>query len=146
MSTPQITADHVGDSSLESQVFSTITGREMDEDGLNTAGERIYNLQRAILVRQGWNGRKDDRLMDYLHEQPLQGGHPDPECLVPGRNGEVVSIKGTVLKREDFEKMKSEYYTLRGWDVESGLQTVSRLEELQLGDIASDLQRRGLVK
>jgi len=35
---------------------------------------------------------------------------------------------------------------LRGWDVESGLQTAAKLEELQLGDVASDLLRRGLVK
>ena len=72
--------------------------------------------------------------------------YPDPQCRVPGKNGEEGSRKEEVVEREEFEKMKSEYYELRGWDIESGLQTIAKLEELQLGDIASDLQRRGLVK
>jgi aldehyde:ferredoxin oxidoreductase len=140
------TSDHVGDPSIENQIYSLITGRETDEAGLNMMGERIFNLQRAILLRQGRGAREDDRLMDYLHEEPLRGTYPDPECRVPGKNGEEGSRRGAVVEREEFEKMKDEYYELRGWDVESGLQTVAKLEELQLGDIASDLQRRGLAK
>jgi aldehyde:ferredoxin oxidoreductase len=42
--------------------------------------------------------------------------------------------------------MKSEYYELRGWDVESGLPTKAKLKELGLGDVATDLGRRGLLK
>ena len=64
----------------------------------------------------------------------------------PGRGGEVTSRKGAVVEREKFEKMKSEYYELRGWDVESGLQTKAGLKELELGEVASDLEKRGLLK
>ena len=142
----ETTVDHVGDPTLESQICSAVTGRELDEEGLNRIGERIFNLQRAILLRQGWGGRKGDRLLDYLHEEPVSNVYFDPECLVPDRNGEVASRKGEVVKRDEFEKMKSEYYQLRGWDVETGLPTRSSLEELQLGDIAGDLQRRGLLE
>jgi aldehyde:ferredoxin oxidoreductase len=140
------TEDHVGDPTMESQVLSAITGREMDEVGLNEIGERIFNLQRAILMRQGWGGRDGDRLLDYLHEEPIQYLRFDRECVVLGKNGEVTTRKGAVVEREAFERMKSEYYELRGWDVESGLQTKTRLEELQLGDVASDLETRGLLK
>jgi aldehyde:ferredoxin oxidoreductase len=41
--------------------------------------------------------------------------------------------------------MKNEYYQLRGWDVATGLQTRRTLEELELNDIAEDLDRRGLI-
>jgi len=41
-----------------------------------------------------------------------------------------------------FEKMKDEYYQLRGWDVATGLQTKTKLKELGLQDIAQDLAPR----
>jgi len=140
--------NHIGDPTLESQVFSAITGKEVDEAGLNKIGERIFNLQRAILLRQGWGGRKGDRLLDYLHQKPLREGELffNLDCLAPGKDGEVISRKGAVVDREEFEKMKSEYYELRGWDVDSGLQTRAKLKELQLEDVARNLEKRGLLK
>ncbi len=65
--------------------------------------------------------------------------------LVPGKDGEIISRKGKVLNREKFEKMKDEFYELRGWDVASGLQTKAKLMELDLDDIIEDLEKRGLV-
>jgi aldehyde:ferredoxin oxidoreductase len=41
--------------------------------------------------------------------------------------------------------MKDEYYQLRGWDVATGLQTKSKLEELGLDEVAKDLDQRGLM-
>ena len=79
--------DHTGDPTMESQGLSAITGKEIDEVGLNKIGERIFNLQRAILLRQGWGGRQGDRLLDYLHEEPLQNVFFNPDCIVPGKNG-----------------------------------------------------------
>ncbi len=140
------TADHQGDSSMESRVLSAITGREIDEAELNIIGERIFNLQRAVMMRQGWGGREGDRLLDYLHSEPLQYLRFNRECTVLGRDGEVASRQGTVVDRAEFEKMKDEYYALRGWDVQSGLQTRVGLEKLQLKDITDDLEGRGLLK
>ena len=139
---------HVGDPSLESQIYSAITGNEVDEAGLREIGERIFNLQRAIHLRQGWKGRHDDRLLDYMHEKPLKKNEIffDPEALLPGPNGEVISKIGAVLERQDFEQIKSEYYELRGWDVPSGLPTKERLTRLQLKDVAEDLAERRLLK
>ena len=42
--------------------------------------------------------------------------------------------------------MKDEYYKLRGWDVESGLQTKTKLKELGLDDITRDLEERNLLR
>lgn len=50
------------------------------------------------------------------------------------------------MKKEGFEKLKDEYYILRGWNVETGFQTRTKLYDLNLDDIASDLGKRGLLK
>jgi aldehyde:ferredoxin oxidoreductase len=136
----------IGDPAIESQIFSAITGRETDEKGLNKLGERIFNLQRAILLREGWGGRTGDRLMDAFYEIPIQTARFNPDCMVPGKGGEPVSRKGLVVEREKFENLKSEYYELRGWDVPSGLLPVMKLQELELTDLADDLGKRGLLK
>jgi aldehyde:ferredoxin oxidoreductase len=65
--------------------------------------------------------------------------------MVPGKNGEPITKKGTVVDREKFAQMLSEYYELRGWDKSSGLQTKQKLTELDLEDIAQDLAQRGLI-
>jgi aldehyde:ferredoxin oxidoreductase len=142
----EATDDVIGDPTLESQIVSAVTGRELDETGLNRIGERTFNLIRAIQVRHGWEGRKGDRLLDHLHEEPLPSVYFDPECRVLDRDGNITSRKGAVVERDEFEKMKSEYYGLRGWDVASGLLTEAGLKELELEDVARDLDSRKLLK
>jgi len=132
----------------ESQVYSAITGKEVDEVEFARIGERNFNLQRAVLLRQGWQARQGDRLMDHFYTEGLRQGELffDAECLAPGRDGEIISKIGAVVDREKFEEMKNEYYGLRGWDVETGLPTKAKLAELQLDDVAADLAGRGLLK
>jgi len=128
----EITEDHVGDPTLESRIYSAVTGRETEEGELYKIGERIFNLQRAILVREGHRGREDDTLEGFNFTIPLKGDFMNEECLLPGKDGEPFSRKGMVVDREQFEKMKDEYYRIRGWDVESGLPTWEKLRELNL--------------
>ncbi len=139
------TEDHIGDPTLESKLLSAVTGREVNEEGLNRIGERVFNLQRAILVREGHRGREYDVLSDLSYNVPLNYDISNPQCLVPGRNGEMISRKGAVVDRKQFEKMKDEYYHLRGWDVATGLQTKAQLEELGLGDVAQEMEKRNLL-
>jgi len=61
------------------------------------------------------------------------------------KDGEAISRKGAVVDREEFERMKDEYYRLRQWDVATGLQTRTKLEELGLSDVARDLGERWLI-
>jgi aldehyde:ferredoxin oxidoreductase len=136
----------IGFSTLESQIAFAITGKNRNEEELNRTGERIFNLQRAILLRQGWGGREGDALMDYLFQEPLTPVFFDPGCIIPDAEGKPVSRKGAILDRTEFERLKDEYYQLRGWEVKSGLPTKSKLEELQLGDIAVELDERGLLR
>jgi aldehyde:ferredoxin oxidoreductase len=138
-------ADHVGDPTFESKMLSAVTGNEIDEESLNRVGARVFNLQRSIHLREGHNARKDDSLPDEWHEKPLKFGIMDPDCLVPGKDGEAISRIGSQVDRQEFERMKDEYYRIRGWDVETGLPTRESLEGLELRDIADELGKEELV-
>jgi len=138
--------DGVGDPSLESQICAAVTGRGIDEAGLYKVGERICNLQRAILAREGHRGREYDVIDEYNFTAPLKGDFGNTDCIVPGKDGELFSRKDIVLDRSDFEKLKSDFYRLRGWDVSSGLQKKAKLEELGLGYVATTLDGEGLLR
>jgi aldehyde:ferredoxin oxidoreductase len=139
------TEDHMGDPTLESQVYSAVTGRETDEEGLNLLGERIFNLQRAILAREGHLGREGDRLPEVFFKYPLKSATFNPECWAPGKDGQPFQKTGTVVDREKFEEIKTEYYSLREWDPKTGLQTEAKLRALGLDEVVADLAKRGAL-
>lgn len=126
---------------LESRIVTAITGRKIDESQLFLLGERVFNLQRALLVRQGWKGREDDTLLPYFFNKPLKKVFYSKDCLVPDKDGRFVTRKDVVVDGKEFEKMKSEYYILRGWDEKTGLQTSAGLKSLGLNDIADYLEK-----
>ncbi len=136
---------HRGDPTLESQIVSTITGREFTEKGLYRVGERVMNLQRGIFIREGRRGRQDDTLSDACYTVPLDAERQNPDCLFPGKDGEIISKKGVTFDKQKFEQILGEYYDLRGWDRETGFQTRAKLEDLGLADVAADLGKRNLL-
>jgi aldehyde:ferredoxin oxidoreductase len=145
------TEDHVGDPTLESRLFSAVTGHEMDEAALNQAGERIFNLCRAILLREGRNGREDDYLPEsqfIAREEPVHDafGMFNPDLYLPGTGDSVISVKGKALNRDGFEQMKNEYYELRGWDVKTGFFKEKKLHELDLAELVEQLEGKVLGK
>lgn len=139
------TPDNVGDPELESRVFTAVTGLDMDEAGLRRFGERIFNLQRLILLREGRRPVADDTLEEFNFQDPVQSVFMNPEVLVPGSSQEVLSRKGKTLSPEEFERMRTEFYDLRGWDSGSGLQKMATLRELGLNDVVPDLVKGGFT-
>jgi aldehyde:ferredoxin oxidoreductase len=139
------TPDHVGDPTLESRLFSAATGIETDEAGLAEYGERIFNLQRGLLLREGWRAKESDVPAGFNFTRPVQTDILNPYLFVPGPTEEPVSIRGNVLEWEKFEQMRKEFYELRGWDPETGLQKCQTLERLGLSDVISELRPRGLT-
>ena len=91
--------DHLGDPAIESKIFSAITGKEVDEDGLYRIGERVFNLQRAILAREGHRGKEADKLPEFSYTIPLRLTELNPECLLPGEGGKAITRKGAVVDR-----------------------------------------------
>lgn len=111
------TPDHTGDISIERRLYSAMTGIDMTEEEWMRAADRIWMLERTILTRHG-HTREDDRFFDYVLE------------------------KWEWLKEPDFQRALDEYYTLRGIDVATGIPRRSKLEELDLKDIADDLKTK----
>ena len=141
--TPDGKEDHVGDPTIESRILNAVTGMDIDEKGYYLTGERIFNLQRAIQTKEGRVGRRDDIIDEFNFTEGIETeegffGMFNPEFMLPGPKGELISRKGKVVERDKFEKMMDEYYSIRGWDVKTGLQKKEKLEKLSLSDIISE--------
>ncbi|TET15036.1 MAG: aldehyde ferredoxin oxidoreductase [Actinobacteria bacterium] len=94
-------------------ILNLVTGLDFT-DKLMEIGERIYNLERLILTREGIR-RKDDMLPPRIMNEKLPEG----------------PAKGHVLTKEMYEVELDEYYEARGWDKE-GLPTHKKIEDLGL--------------
>ena len=101
-------------------LYSAVTGREIAPADLLVAGDRIFNLKRALNNRLGAN-RSDDRLPAPLL-RPLADG---------GTEGNV----------PDMDALLTEFYRQRGWDWESGKPLLDKLRELGLNEAAKELWR-----
>jgi len=129
------TADHVGDPALESRLLSAVTGLAVSEQGLSLTGERVFNLNRAIQLRDGRRGRADDTLSEtYFIERDEPPADIfdiyNPERLLPGKADELISHKMKAVDRRQAEELMDEYYALRGWDVRTGLLGKEALQRL----------------
>jgi len=140
------TPDHVGDPTIESRIFHAATGIEIDDADLNKYGERIFNLQRAILLREGLQPEKDDFPAEFNFTNPVKEIYLNPDVIVPGRGEEVISRKGQTLDRKTYDRMLKEFYKIRGWNPESGLQRTDILGSQRLSDIAQDLNKIDLIE
>jgi aldehyde:ferredoxin oxidoreductase len=137
------TPDRVGDPALESRTFTAVTGVETDETELQRYGGRIFNLQRAVLLREGRRPPAGDIIPEFNFTEPVQTVFMNPEVIVPGEGEAAVDKKGTVMDRADYRTMLREFYELRGWDTETGLPTQATLEALDLADIVPELTAAG---
>jgi len=90
------------------ELLSKVTGWNLTADQLMKIGERIYNLERVIINKYGFDG-SHDTLPKRLLTDPMPEG--------PAK-GQVVEL----------DKMKKEYYELRGWI--DGKPTPQKLKEL----------------
>ncbi|MCK4274508.1 MAG: aldehyde ferredoxin oxidoreductase family protein [Dehalococcoidales bacterium] len=97
--------------------------RFADNDYLNQVGARIFNLERAFNVREGFY-RKQDTLPERMLTEPLH------TRKAPGE-GQMVSHQDEFL---------DEYYSLRGWTKE-GIPDPEKLKELGLDFALKDMTR-----
>ena len=102
------------------ELLQAATGWEMTGEEVRLIGERIVNLERLFIAREGIT-RADDSLPKRFLEEPM------PEGSGPS-TGSVIEL----------EPMLDEYYCARGWDVETGLPKRERLDELGLDSEATD--------
>ena len=136
------TPDHVGDPGLEARIFRAVTG--LSEAGLDHKAERIANIQRAILIREGRKVPEADFPLEFNFAEPLREGPRGQKVVVPGPGDDVVEATGNILDREKYMHMLKEYYGLRGWDEETGLPRVETLSSLDLNDMIEKDRKENL--
>lgn len=106
------TEDGSGDTSIESELYSAVTGVDYTEEELDRVGERIFNLERLIAAREGRNRKVDENVVSFFSKPNW--------------------TRRITLDQDKFRALLDEYYELRGWDVKTGIPTKSKLEELGL--------------
>lgn len=87
-------------------------------------GERIYNLGRVYCNREGIR-RQDDALPERLMREPLPDG----------------PAEGMTIDRDTLEMLKDAYYRYRGWNLEDGIPSIAKLEELDLEELIDDVNK-----
>jgi len=113
------------DAKKMAELVAAATGMDMDEGRLLRVAERINNVERAFLVREGIT-RKDDIIHGRAMDEPVPSG----------------PHKGEKLDKKKFARMLDEYYEAVGWDIKTGIPRKETLERLGLDDIAKDLEER----
>jgi aldehyde:ferredoxin oxidoreductase len=103
-------------------LMEAVTGLSYSPEEVQEVGERVNNLARAFNMREGFT-RADDTLPERLMTEPLKAG----------------ASRGQMISKEDLDKMLDEYYSLRGWVVETGSPTRAKLTELKLEYVADAL-------
>jgi aldehyde:ferredoxin oxidoreductase len=126
----------------EPRFFKAVTGRDLSyADGVEL-GRKIWNLDHAIWTLQGRH-RKDVHFADYIYMKPSESFKGLKDLLPTRQNGKWVfqDFVGRKLDRDGVEKLKTEFYNLEGWDVDTGYPKRKTLEELGLGHVADVLSR-----
>jgi aldehyde:ferredoxin oxidoreductase len=100
-------------------MINASTGWNMDLDSILKAGERNFQLMRAMTCKLGVTP-EDDKLPE-IALRPIPDG---------GQEGNVPNMA----------KMMPEYYTLRDWDNVSGKPTKTRMESLGMGELAATMR------
>jgi aldehyde:ferredoxin oxidoreductase len=107
---------------VEYTLFCLGTGTEWSLDEFEQAAARVYTLERALQVRHWGRDRSlDETVLPYFDRLE---SYQNP--LFEQRYG---------LDREQFKPALDEFYTLHGWDPETGWPTKERLEALGLPDV-----------
>jgi aldehyde:ferredoxin oxidoreductase len=73
-------------------------------------------LYKLLNVREGFD-RKDDII---------------PSWWKAAEAGSIKDYWGKALSKDGLEKMLDDYYEERGWDIETGIPTEKRIEEVEL--------------
>ncbi|MGE4261857.1 aldehyde ferredoxin oxidoreductase [Shewanella sp.] len=131
---PDKEKNYRGDSSIEAQMYSLVTGDKVTEEELDIMAERTVQLHRAFtaLEMNSNDLRRDhDVLSDWVYD------------IDPDKNfGDQGTIK---MDRDDIQKALGMFYEAWGWDSETGIPTRATLEKFGLGYAADKLAAKGLL-
>jgi hypothetical protein len=103
---------------------------------LRKAAARFWGHDRAwdLMTHEG-KAHAAVKIMDrtfakFNYTEPVQTVFMNPDVLVPGPGDQVLARKGMTLGKEAFAAMRREFYQLRGWDPDTGVQPPDILGEM----------------
>jgi aldehyde:ferredoxin oxidoreductase len=108
-------------------LLNSVMGLNLTEEALMRMARQGRNLEKAFNTLHTNMGRQDDLPPRRYMEEPVKSG----------------PYKGHRCDREKWDEMLDEFYELYGWDKETGLQTRTCLEELDMHDVAERLDKAG---
>ncbi len=126
--------DYRGDDSIESMLYSLVTGDKKSREELDLVAERIFLLHRALTIRDMGTKEmraKHDTIPDWVFEGPA---------------GKAPFTKGTIhMDRDDIAKGMDLYYAEMGWDKTTGAPPRAAYERAGLAEVARVLGEKGLL-
>ena len=123
--------------SLLAELYSALTGFEMNPSQLGECAERAWNMIKILNVREGF-GRKDDSVPLRWIEEPIRGD-----------SGEELRLKdsgGEVLSKDDVERLLDDYYDEHGWEIRRGIPSKEKLINLGLAEVVNDFKKSGIFE
>jgi len=124
---------------FQSKVLSAATGVDYSVDDFWKAGERIWNLRRAINISVENRTRENDTFADNFFDVVWDDVQDTGGSAGVEGNQEPRIFKA-FIDRKKFEDLKDRYYKIAGWDIKTGWPTREKLEELDLKDVADQLK------
>jgi len=110
------------------ELINGAMGLELEEaDVMDWHAPIGRNLEKAFNTLFTGLGRQDDLPPKRFRREPVKSG-PN---------------KGAIAQEDQYHRMLTEFYECWGWDSETGLQTRSCLEKLDLGEVADKLAAVG---
>lgn len=133
-SSPLKERGYKGDDTLESLLYSLVTGDRKSPRELDEVAERIFVLHRALTIR-GMGTRemraKHDTIPDWVYG--------DDKDRIP-------FTKGTIqMDKDDIRKAMQMFYEEAGWDKETGVPTGATYRRLGLSDVEEKLAKKRLT-
>lgn len=133
-SSPLKERGYKGDDSIESLLYSLVTGDNKTRQELDRVAERIFVLHRALTIR-GMGTRE----MRTEHDTV-------PDWVFADDKNSEAFAKGTIrMDKEDIRKGMDMFYEEMGWDKSTGSPGKEAYLKLGLSAVADELGNKGLL-
>jgi aldehyde:ferredoxin oxidoreductase len=138
--------DNIGSTGIaEPNYVKAVTGKDFSfRDGIDL-GRKIWNLDQAIWTLQGRH-RDMVHFVDNVYEKMPLFPVDVRNAHMPGKEDgkwDYYGYSRRTLDKNKFDEFKTRFYTLQGWDVETGYPTRSTLKSLGLEQVADELEKNG---
>lgn len=122
------TWDPMRDLTFLSEAYTSATGIKMTPRELKDTGERVWNMEVLLNLREGFT--RDDYPVPDVWLQHME----KPLKLSTGGYHHATDWFGRSIGKDDLYRMLDDYYDERGYDIKKGIPKLEKLRELKLDE------------